>query len=293
MLKEPQGTIAQLHAKNTRIQEGTRDDDVEHIAKLMSDGADYISARRPSAFVFENVASITFKKHRPSFYGILAKLESIRDDDGARVYQTEWRVLDTKIHGGLPQSRPRVYIVGALHKRQEHPIFWPPDIGATALSRFLDKADEAPLSSWPTVSDIGDGTVVDKLRSGIRHILAHGGHPFRDTWVINSNATKPSRSSVTKDSCPRITTTRASTRAYYLTNRGRLVTTAEMLRLHGINPKRLRMPPDVLESEFAAIVGRTTAVPVLARVTLRLCKALGFVPKLAQAGLDYACGSAV
>ena len=273
--------------KEASSQDDAEDEDVEIIAKSMLDGIAYIIARRPSAFVFENVVALTFKKHRPAFYSLLAKLDGIQEDNGARAYLTEWRVLDTQIHGGLPQSRPRIFILGVRQSRQEHPLFWPPSIAATALGRVLDKRDHVALASWPTVSDTLDGTVVDKLTMSIRHILAQGGLPFRDPWIINSSARRQcTRLAVAKDSCPRTTKARACTGGYYVTNRGRMLTVNEMLRLQGINPKRLCIPPDVTDDAFAVIVGNTAAVPVLARVALRLCKALGIVPSLAQAGLS-------
>ena len=64
---------------------------------------------------------------------------------------------------------------------------------------------------------------------------------------------------------------------------GRRLTTAELLRLVGIKPLCLHLPPCVSEAQFATMASATVCVPVLARVTFNLCKAWGIVPMHAKA----------
>ena len=246
-------------------------------------GIDYISTKRPSAFVFENVKAITFKKHQPYFQSILKKLDGIKAANGMPAYQTQWRILDAKIHGGLAQSRPRIFIVGVLQAKQVSPFVWPPIMDARALGCFLDKAKPG-RSAVPSPADFKrfpDGMVIN-LMDGMKKILAKGGHPLKETWVIDCQASPSRGAYVVKGRCPCLTKARTGAGGFYVTTRGRMMTTAEMLRLQGINPKRLLKPPDVTERQFAGMIGNAVAVPVLARVTIGLCKALGIVPKHAQ-----------
>ena len=65
----------------------------------------YIKAQRPKCFVMEEVASVARqKKHKQAFSDLLAHMRGA----GCTV---SYKVLDTLNHG-LPQSRPRLYVVG-------------------------------------------------------------------------------------------------------------------------------------------------------------------------------------
>lgn len=63
-----------------------------------------IEAKRPKAFVFENVKGLITKKHRPTFDALLAKFEEIG-------YNVSWRLINAWDYG-VAQKRERVFIVG-------------------------------------------------------------------------------------------------------------------------------------------------------------------------------------
>ena len=65
---------------------------------------DYIATKRPVAFVIENVPTLA-KEFTSYFDSIVAQLR-------AADYVVKPRTLDTLEHGGLPQSRKRLYVVG-------------------------------------------------------------------------------------------------------------------------------------------------------------------------------------
>jgi DNA (cytosine-5)-methyltransferase 1 len=63
-----------------------------------------IEAKRPKAFIFENVKGLITKKHRPTFNALLAKFEEIG-------YRVSWRLINAWDYG-VAQKRERVFIVG-------------------------------------------------------------------------------------------------------------------------------------------------------------------------------------
>ena len=92
----------------------------------------------------------------------------------------------------------------------------------------------------------------------------------------------PSKISVHKDVCPCLTKSRAGEGGFYVTNRGTMLTTAQMLELQGVSPHRILRPKGVSERQFRYALGSAATVPVLARVTLNLCKSLAYVCRTAK-----------
>ncbi|MFN8013288.1 MAG: DNA (cytosine-5-)-methyltransferase [Dermatophilaceae bacterium] len=73
---------------------------------LFYDFAELIAQRRPQLVVLENVAALLSSHDGRDFAVILRTLADLG-------YGVAWRVLDSR-HFGVPQSRTRVFIVGAL-----------------------------------------------------------------------------------------------------------------------------------------------------------------------------------
>ena len=100
---------------------------------------EYINLKLPKSFVLENVKGLTYTTHRTTFRNIMEKLR----ESGA--YIVMWKTLNT-CDFGLPQFRPRVFIVGLLKKlvnvKMDTPCFhWPladPD-SCVPLSTILQK----------------------------------------------------------------------------------------------------------------------------------------------------------
>ena len=63
-----------------------------------------IEAKRPKAFIFENVKGLITRKHRSTFDALLAKFEEIG-------YRVNWRLINAWDYG-VAQKRERVFIVG-------------------------------------------------------------------------------------------------------------------------------------------------------------------------------------
>ena len=107
-----------------------------------------LRAKRPAAFILENVASLGNKKHRRSHDRIVAALETA----GYAVRET---VLNAR-EFGLPQSRRRLFMVGFRRSLGTVPFTWPKR-GRLATNRddFLDETpDRACYFGADTVAEL-------------------------------------------------------------------------------------------------------------------------------------------
>lgn len=82
-------------------------DGVDPAASLLQAYTAVLAQARPRFFILENVYALTFnnKASRPAFERLLREIE-------AAGYRCEWRVLHAADYG-VPQARPRLFIVGA------------------------------------------------------------------------------------------------------------------------------------------------------------------------------------
>ncbi len=82
-------------------------DGVDPAASLLQAYTRVLAEARPRHFILENVYALTFdnKASRPAFERLLREIE-------AAGYRFSWRVLNAADYG-IPQARPRLFIVGA------------------------------------------------------------------------------------------------------------------------------------------------------------------------------------
>ncbi len=87
---------------------------VDPAASLLQAYTRVLTEARPRFFILENVYALTFNNRasRPAFTRLLAEIE-------AAGYQCQWRVLNAADFG-VPQARPRLFIVGS-RKRDRLP----------------------------------------------------------------------------------------------------------------------------------------------------------------------------
>lgn len=84
----------------------------------------YIDQRRPRLFILENVANLKDINGGADFRKILQELESIGD------YNIHHQILSTLDHG-IPQSRPRLFIVGIRKWHDDGSFHFPEPLGYT------------------------------------------------------------------------------------------------------------------------------------------------------------------
>ena len=266
----------------TSLQE--RFNRAEGVSGQLLAGIDYIKAKHPLAFVIERLRAFTWGRHRPCFHKVLKMLKGIKGSNGKQTYQVQWKCLDAKTHGGLPRSRPRVFITGIVRAHRVSSVMWPRKLDATPLGALLDAPSRKRAAS-PDLYRYPDATVIN-LMLGMQRVLARGGQPLTQAWVIDCNSDQAK--AVAKGKLPN--SDMGGPAGLFVTDRGRMLTIAELLRLTGITPLRLHVPPDVSEAQFAAMVSATVCVPMLARVTINLCKALGIVP-MQEKALQHQSGN--
>lgn len=84
--------------------------------KLVWRYLEIIAAKKPKAFLFENVKGLTQKKHRHTLDALLVKFEEIG-------YDVTWRIINAWDYG-VAQTRERVFIVG-IRKDMGMAYKWP------------------------------------------------------------------------------------------------------------------------------------------------------------------------
>ena len=96
-----------------------------------------IKALRPKASILEGM----IKHHWKSFVGIMRALRDIKTD-GMHAYVVAWELLNSRLHSGLPQNCPRLYIVGITTQVQgAMPFAWPAQIPMKPLKTVPDCVD--------------------------------------------------------------------------------------------------------------------------------------------------------
>jgi len=101
--------------------------------------ADYIDCKRPRAFILENVKGFLSHDGGKTFRRVMTTLRGI--GDGA--YEVKVEILDAQDHG-VPQSRPRVYIVGIRRDVKANEFVFPAPLPRVSLEG--PKEQERPNS---------------------------------------------------------------------------------------------------------------------------------------------------
>ena len=201
-----------------------------------------IAAKRPKAFVLENVKLLTGHDGGQTFRKIL----SVLNDLG---YQTEHRVLNA-LDFGLPQKRERVWIVGFS---EGHDFSWPAgSVPMTPLSKILEKnvpkkyyaSDHIRDKRWSVMSPGRTPTIWHENKAG--HISAY---PF--SCALRAGASYN----------------------YLLVNGERRLTPREMLRLQGF-PEQFKIVCH--DSQTRKQAGNSLPVTVAAAVIEKVFESLGW-----------------
>jgi len=88
----------------------------------------YVIEKLPSVVVFENVAGLLHRKHKAVFRTINLVLKTLG-------YNVSHKLVNTKDHG-IPQSRPRVYIIGT-DRGGSNKMVWPREVPCVGVEYFL------------------------------------------------------------------------------------------------------------------------------------------------------------
>jgi DNA (cytosine-5)-methyltransferase 1 len=202
-----------------------------------------LEAKKPQAFLLENVKRLITHDNNQTFKVILERLTNL----GYRVYFRVFNSLDF----GVPQKRERIYIVGF---REEINFDFPRVPGFyKPLTEILEKDEDIPQSYF-----LSEEMKKKRLKA------VKGIPPFPSIWHENIGG----NISALPYSCA----LRAGGSYNYLVVNGiRRLTDREMLRLQGF-PDDFKI--NIPYSQARKVAGNTVTVPVIEAIATEMIKAL-------------------
>ena len=237
----------------------------------------------PKIFVLENVAALTQGNHRAFFDKIIETLRNLRRSANAEpYYNIRAKVLDTYEHGGLPQSRKRVYIVGisdAMLAQSGVKFSWPCRRPALPLEVFYDRNADGTVCKRERHESLSSETFRQNIQQTYRYFKSSGIKPDERHMIVNIGGTPNANGGpahFSESRAPTLTSSRCGSRAYYSTWLKRRLSLTELARLQGLAP---RLFQDVLgclsEHQAGKVIGNAMSVPVLALVLRQALLASG------------------
>eukprot|EP00438_Fugacium_kawagutii_P027333 Skav200819 [mRNA] locus=scaffold454:109604:119547:- [translate_table: standard] len=239
--------------------------------------ADYIKAKKPRAYILENVKAILSNDKGKTWKTIMRVLKGMHR--GA--YHVEHKVLDTQQHG-VPQSRQRVYIVGVLKTAMPHGsegFPWPEALPLISIEPLLD-----PIQRKPTLQDLppqdGPATPYKGAKEVLEALQKAKQHPFKRTYLIDIDAS-PKYRTYMADRVMCMTKSRPC--GHWISSRARRMNIDEMLRLQGrLWPgmdRKFLGKQAVSDKVLGAMIGNAMSQNVLERLFINLLPFAGLVPK--------------
>lgn len=231
---------------------------------------DYVRHKRPRVVVIENVRGLTFKKHASLLTSIVDLLRGL-------TYSVHTKVLNTCDHG-IPQNRPRLYIVAILRSHMRHKYVWPAVVTEPALCRFLD------VERRGRKRDINQSSAIalDNILHFRKKMRMEKIDIFKKWYVIDIHAGKNYRH-MAHNRSPCITKSRGATRGFFITRLKRRMQVVEMARLQGLPSSLAREFLDAVGGDEKIVgqgVGDAMSLNVLMRVLPRALYAAGLIDAL-------------
>ena len=179
------------------------------------------------------------------FEAIMSLLQSMA---GSK-YEVHWDLRSTKIHGGLPQNRTRVFIVGILKSKLKNQFRWSPPVAAPKTLASLLSDGDLSMDSFAHLSKGMQQRVVATTKK----IMSSGKDPFERDCIIDMGC---SNSFYMENIAPTLTASRCSQRGYWSTKRFRRLSIPELMRLQGADFDTLHGWEEVIsERQMGEIVG--------------------------------------
>ena len=229
----------------------------------------YMRRTHPQTVVLENVEGL-LTCHVQPFYQILTLIRNIKTPSGNNFYNVQWELLNTRIHGGLPQNRPRLYIV-AHHQsnKRKFKMHWPKPIEMTKLKRVLDfkrgTLDDRLLLPNANAAKKKVQVVLEAMQEqGIfatRVPVAIDCHSSKVHWCLGYT--------------PCLTAARGMQGGFWVTYRNHgLLSIGEMLRLQGFSPEEVIIN-NIAKTHMGKMLGNAFTQTVMERVLLPLLHSTG------------------
>ena len=203
-----------------------------------------------------------------------AVLELLRNfrTGGGRQYRIDWKIMNTADYG-VPQNRPRIYVVCIRSDALQNPLQWP-----TTLPRSECRLDDL-LGPWrsdapeKTLPPPSATTVRANVLAGLAYLRQKGINPFKETWILNVDESPYRMPKPWQHCSPCLTRSRGLKGGHWVSSHGGRMGTETMLKLQGMNPNRIRKPDDVAIGSFNGMIGNAMFVNIVEAILAMLSRA--------------------
>eukprot|EP00974_Lingulodinium_polyedra_P009413 900772-Lingulodinium_polyedra.AAC.1 len=195
---------------------------------------EYILKHRPRCVLLENVPGLV-RDHMDTLLALVEFLGSLKTQTKKRVYNVRWTVLDSSVVGGVPQHRPRLYIVAWKQKASAPEFSWPGPIPMKPLSEVLDKTKPITHIKDAIPKD-GSATQIKNVTAFLKDLAEKNQCPVEPQhlkdYIVNDGGT---RVSAMHGKSPCLTASRGTSGGYWIPYLGRRMAVLELLRLQGMS----------------------------------------------------------
>lgn len=232
----------------------------------------WIAARKPRAFLLENVKGLLVA-HSAVLLLIISLLKTLKDNAGKPLYDVTWKCLDCRTHGGIPQHRERIFIVGVLTSTAKGEMRWPGKVPMQSLDKYIIECHNPSLAQFPGLMP-SSRTEKTNLMNVLTKLQNDGNNPLESRYVIDINGSKPHYN---EHYSPCLTRTRCGSGGFWLSWKQRKMDIHEILRLQGISQPSKLQTDAASTRQLGMIAGNAVPVTLLARVMKPLLEAAGLM----------------
>ena len=183
----------------------------------------------------------------------------------AEGYHIEYKVLNTMIHGNIPQNRERIFIVGFKDKRHLDCFDFPKE---TSLTKSIDDLLERSIKQ--------DDKYYYTEQSKYYEMLSESVKKKNTVYQLRRTYVRENQSNV----CPTLTAnmgTGGHNVPLILDDYGiRKLTPRETLSFQGF-PKSFRIPENMANSHLYKQAGNSVSVPIIKEIAERMINALNLI----------------
>ena len=223
----------------------------------------YIRKKQPRCFVLENVRGLRSAPHKAAFERMLRCLR------GDNTYTVTSRILNTLMFG-IPQNRPRLFIIGFLNSASKPKLFrWPVSGGAKPkpLNDFL-------CGGRVLVNPPKEHTRAAQKLKELVHELKCARADYQHTpFALDVFAR---RVSARENRLPGLTRAAGGRGGFYITSKKRFLTLQEMLVLQGLPSNLAQVARDlgITDRQLGQMVGNAISTNILQLLLSRILTAL-------------------
>jgi DNA-cytosine methyltransferase len=239
-------------------------DDAQDRGVVIFHSIDYIRCKRPKIAIIENVKGLTMGANKEILDTIIGMLKDLG-------YTVEWKVLNTK-DNGIPQSRPRVYIVAIRTRHLFKSISFPKAVKCN-LTSFIDVDDKRPPDEAPVNAKC--------FKDAMAKAIAKYGKDLDEKWVVVDTSSSEKFSIAMEGCVPCITKSRGRTSGHWICKLNRYTTLVEIAALQGL-PKPIldrMMQSSQSQGDIGAAIGDAMSINVVMRVSALALASAGMIDK--------------